>query len=70
MGKLTDKAIQAATGREKDYKLTDGDGLYLLVKVNGNRFWRLKYRIGGKEKCLSIGTLSIAVLERCAPNYF
>jgi hypothetical protein len=40
---------------KKEYKLTDGGGLYLLVKPNGAKYWRLKYRFLGKEKKLSIG---------------
>ncbi|MDP2780953.1 integrase arm-type DNA-binding domain-containing protein [Devosia sp.] len=63
MGKLTDKAIQAAAAKVKDYKLTDGDGLYLLVKVNGTKSWRMKYRIGGKEKCLTIGPYPLRSLK-------
>jgi len=63
MGKLTDKAIQAATAKEKDYKLADGDGLYLLVKVNGTRLWRMKYRFAGKEKCLSVGPYPMRSLK-------
>ncbi|MBI2801772.1 MAG: DUF4102 domain-containing protein [Gammaproteobacteria bacterium] len=31
-------------------------GLFLLVTPNGGRWWRLKYRFGGKEKLLSLGT--------------
>ena len=41
--------------KEKDYKLFDGGGLYLLVKTNGGKYWRLKCRIYGKEKLLAIG---------------
>jgi integrase len=33
----------------------DGGGLYLHVKPNGARYWRLKYRHGGKEKLLALG---------------
>ena len=55
MGKLNDKAVTAAKPGEKDYKLADGDGLHLLVKTNGSKLWRLKYRIAGKEKLLSFG---------------
>jgi len=40
---------------DKAYKLTDGDGMYLLVKPNGSKYWRLKYRFVVKEKMLSIG---------------
>jgi hypothetical protein len=52
---LNDRQVKAAKPRDKDYKLADEKGLYLLVKVNGSRYWRLKYRFNGKEKTLSIG---------------
>lgn len=52
---LTDLEIRNAAPREKQYKLTDGGGLYLLVKPNGGRYWRLKYRFNGKEKTLALG---------------
>ena len=35
--------------------LADGGGLYLLVKSNGSKHWRLKYRFLGKEKLLALG---------------
>ncbi|HJW80253.1 MAG TPA: integrase arm-type DNA-binding domain-containing protein, partial [Beijerinckiaceae bacterium] len=41
---LTDTAIRNAKARERDYKLGDGGGLYLLVTRSGGRLWRLKYR--------------------------
>lgn len=53
---LTDTAIRNAKRSEKSLKLFDGGGLYLLVHSNGGRWWRLKYRHGGKEKLLSLGT--------------
>jgi integrase len=52
---LTDKAIRAARPGAKPYKLSDGGGLYLFVKPNGSRLWRLKYRVDGIEKTLSFG---------------
>ncbi|MEE2651222.1 MAG: integrase arm-type DNA-binding domain-containing protein [Pseudomonadota bacterium] len=52
---LTDLEIRNAAPREKQYKLADGGGLYLLVKPNGGKYWRLKYRINGKEKTLACG---------------
>ncbi len=52
---LTDTAIRSAKPREKPYKLADGGGLYLLINPNGSRWWRLKYRVDGREKLLSIG---------------
>ena len=52
---LTDAAARNAKGREKPYKLADGKGLFLLVKPEGGRYWRLKYQFGGLEKVLALG---------------
>lgn len=52
---LTDRAIQNLKPRAKPYKLSATGGLYLLVKPNGSRLWRLKYRIDGREKLLALG---------------
>lgn len=52
---LTDAACKNAKPKEKSYKLSDGNGMYLLVQPNGSKYWRKKYRIAGKEKLLSIG---------------
>ncbi|KAA2111798.1 DUF4102 domain-containing protein, partial [Escherichia coli] len=52
---LTDAKIRAAKPTDKAYKLTDG-GMFLLVHPNGgSRYWRLRYRILGKEKTLALG---------------
>ena len=53
---LSDTAIRNAKPGSKPVKLADGGGLYLLLNPNGARWWRLKYRLGGKEKLLSLGT--------------
>lgn len=62
---LTDAAIRTAKPKDKPYKLFDGGGLFLLVTPSkkgelpqgrGGKWWRLKYRFGGKEKLLSFGT--------------
>lgn len=52
---LNARQIETAKPKVNEYKLTDGDGLYLLVRPNGAKHWRLKYRFLGKEKKLSIG---------------
>ncbi|GGP18156.1 tyrosine-type recombinase/integrase [Silvimonas iriomotensis] len=53
---LTDTECKQAKPGEKDRKLFDGGGLYLLVKANGSRLWRLKYvRPNGKEGLMSLG---------------
>lgn len=52
---LTDVAIRSAKPGPKPIKLTDGAGMFLLVTPAGGKLWRLKYRIDGREKLLSIG---------------
>ena len=53
---LSDTAVRNAKLKDKPYKLTDGEGLYLLVKPNGGKYWRFKYLYVGKEKLLALGT--------------
>ena len=40
-------AVKKAKHAEKPYKLTDGEGLHLLVKSTG-KYWRYNYRFEGK----------------------
>lgn len=53
---LTDTAIRSAHATDRPIKLFDGQGLFLLVNAKGQRWWRFKYRFGGKEQQLSLGT--------------
>lgn len=46
-------AVKAAKSRDKAYKLSDGDGLYLLVAPSGSRYWRMNYRHLGKQMTLA-----------------
>ncbi len=50
-GKLTALAIKSA----RPGKHFDGGGLFLHVRENGARYWRMKYRHGGKENLLAFG---------------
>ena len=52
---LSDAALRAAKPGEKQYKLHDGGGLFVIVRPSGGKLWRLKYRHLGKEQQLSIG---------------
>jgi integrase len=52
---LTAMTIKNARPKARQYKLTDERSLFLLVMPNGSKYWRLKYRFLGKEKCLSLG---------------
>lgn len=52
---LTDIKVRAAKPTDKQYKLTDGGGMHLLVHPNGSKYWRLQYRYEGKQKMLALG---------------
>jgi len=69
--KLNDQKIRQAQGKERAYKLSDGAGMFLLVTPASQKYWRLKYRFGGKEKTLALGvypdvTLATARIKRKA----
>lgn len=52
---LSDTKARKAQPGERDYKLPDEKGLFLLVRPTGSKLWRHKYRVGGKEKLASYG---------------
>lgn len=60
---LTDTTVRTAKAKDKQYKLSDSAGLYLLVQPNGKKYWRLKYYFAGKEKLLSIGVYPVINLS-------
>lgn len=60
---LTDTAIKNAKPGPKPVKMFDGGGLYLELAPSGGKWWRLKYRHGGKEKRLSLGTYPETTLK-------
>jgi hypothetical protein len=52
---LTDVAVRQARPNQKEYKLCDERGLLLIIRPNGSKWWRLRYRFGGLEKMISLG---------------
>jgi integrase len=67
--KLNDMAVRKAKPEVKPYKIADGWGMYLEVMPTGSKYWRFKYRFGGKEKRLAFGvypdvSLSLARTRR------
>jgi len=52
---LTNTRISTSKPLKKPYKLADGGGLYLLITPTSSKYWRLKYRLHGKEKTLALG---------------
>ena len=60
---LTDLQVRKAKPETKDYKISDGNGLYLLVTSAGGKLWRWKYRFNGKEKLMTIGAFPVVTLS-------
>ena len=60
---LTVNAIRHARSSEKSRKMFDGGGLYLEISPKGYKWWRLKYRFGGKEKRLALGVFPVVPLK-------
>jgi hypothetical protein len=61
---LGEREIQNAAARTRPYKLAYGGGLTLLVQPTGAKWWRLRYRVDGREKMLSLGTYPDVPLSR------
>ena len=52
---LSDAKIRALKPRPRPYKVSDAEGLFVLVNPNGSRLWRCAYRFDGKQKLLALG---------------
>ena len=46
---LSDIQVRNAAPREREFKMGDTGGLYILVRPNGSKLWRMKYRKEGRE---------------------
>ena len=62
---ISDTTIKAAKPKpDKDYKLSDEKGLHILIKTNGSKYFRLKYRFAGKENTLALGVYPETTLKQ------
>ncbi len=52
---ITARAVEAAKPKDKPYKLTDAEGLYLMVTPTGAKSWRANYTLAGKQKTRTYG---------------
>ena len=52
---LSEARVNKAKPKDKEYKISDGDGLHLLITPSGGKLWRFKYRFDGKQKGLALG---------------
>ena len=67
---LSDSMIKATKPSSKDLRLFDGNGLYLLIKPNNSRGWRIDYTINKKRKTLSLGTYPLITLAEARNSAF
>jgi integrase len=59
---LTDTKLKSLKPKAKQYRLSDGNGLYIEVRPNGSRYWRQAYRYNGRQKTLAHGVYPITTL--------
>ncbi|CAH5481909.1 Prophage integrase IntA [Enterobacter cloacae] len=52
---LTDTKVRSVKSEEKEYSLVDGDGMFLLIHPNGSKYWRFRFRFGGKQHLMAFG---------------
>ena len=69
MAFLTETRIRAARATDRPYKLFDERGLFMLVTPPGGRLWRLRYRMYGREKLLSLGAYPDVTLKHYDPRF-
>lgn len=53
---LTDAKLRTLKPSSKPFKVSDFEGLFLLVQPSGSRLWRMAYRFGGKQNVLALGS--------------
>ena len=52
---LTDAKLRVLKGKSAPYKVSDNEGLHVLISPSGSKLWRLAYRFNGKQKTLALG---------------
>lgn len=64
MAEKKDIVFRNAKRKEKAYKISAEKGLFMYVTPQGNKYWRMKYRFGGKEKLLALGVYDDVTLAK------
>lgn len=52
---LTELTVRNTKPSDKPVKMTDGNGMHLLITTSGSKYWRFQYRFAGKQKILALG---------------
>lgn len=60
---LSEATVRNSKPQSRPYKLSDGEGLFLLVLPSGGKYWRMRYKFAGKEKLLAFGVYPEVSLE-------
>ena len=68
--RLTELSIKQTKPKKKQYKLTDGEGMYLRVYPNGSKYWQLQYWFDEKQKILSLGVWPDVSLKEAREERF
>ena len=61
---LTDRKILNARSKDKQYKLFDGKGLFIVVHPNGSKYFRWEYTFDEKRKTLALGVYPQTTLKQ------
>ncbi|EHL31832.1 tyrosine-type recombinase/integrase [Legionella drancourtii] len=64
MAEKKEITFRNAKPEKKAYKISDEKGLFMYVTPQGNKYWRMKYRFGGKEKLLALGVYPDVTLAK------
>ena len=67
---LTAIQVKEAKSSDKNQKLSDGQGMYLLVKTNASKYWRMDYRFAGKRKTFAIGVYPQVSLKQAREHRY
>ena len=67
--KLSNLAIKQAKSIDRDYTLSDGGGLYILIKKTGSKLWRYGFRFNGKPRLLALGRYPETTLKHAREKH-
>ena len=68
--RLTELSIKQSKPKVKQYKITDGEGMFLRIFPNGSKYWQLQYWFEGKQKILSLGVWPEVSLKQAREKRF
>ena len=68
--RLTELSIKQSKPKVKQYKITDGEGMFLRIFPNGSKYWQLQYWFEGKQKILSLGLWPEVALKQAREKRF